>query len=83
MKVELYERNLELGQRALELSKTKGYALVLERLVSKKEVLLKEALSSKNIEDLRYSKGFIDGLDFFVTQVEQMIRLGEQAKKAH
>lgn len=78
---QLKEKALEQGRLASELKGVQGYQLISEKMSSKKESLLIEALNSKTIENLRYNKGFIDGLSFFTDTVEQLIRRGEAAKK--
>lgn len=81
MKDILKEKIFEEGRLAQELAETQGYKLISEKMRNKKELVSKEALNSKTIEELRYNKGFLDGLEFFGQTVEQMIQRRDVQKK--
>jgi hypothetical protein len=81
MKSALVEKNLYKGRLANELVDSEGYKLVHKRLTEKKEQLLKEALDSETIGDLKYNKGFLNGLEFFESTVEQWIQRAEAQRK--
>ena len=81
MKPELKEKVLHSGTYAVELKNSEGYKLIHKKLVKKKEQVLKEALDSKTIEDLRYNRGLLKGLDFFESEIEQMIHRAEVQRK--
>jgi hypothetical protein len=82
MKPELLDKILYNGRLADELKRSEGYQLIHKKLVAKREQVLKEALDSKTIDELRYNRGFLLGLDFFESTVEQLIqRANTQGKR--
>jgi predicted nucleic acid-binding protein len=81
MKQSLVEKNLHRGRLVEELVASEVYKLIHERLVLKKEQATTEALGSKTIEDLRYNRGLIDGLDFFEDIVSQWRKRAETQRK--
>lgn len=83
MKAILAAKIVQNGIIANELLRSEAYRAVLEKQREKEEQVRKDALSSKTIEDLRYWKGFLDGLDFFEATVDQMSQRAETLKKKH
>lgn len=83
MKNSLKEKIRNQGRLAEELVNTEGFKLISKKIAEKRSFLLQEALTAETIEHLKYTKGFIDGLDFFKLQVEQMIQRRENLKKAN
>ena len=81
MKAGLQERILRNGNLARELKECEGYRLVLQKLADKLEKARNDGLSSETIQDLKYNKGLIDGLQFFESFVEQTIRQAEVQRK--
>jgi len=81
MKDALKERIIEEGRLTDELVRTQGYKLISEKISNKKELMLKEALNSKTIDELRYNRGFLDGLDFFGLTIKQLTDRRDVQKK--
>lgn len=81
MKDTLKEKIFEEGRLADELVRTQGYELISEKINNKKELMLKEALNSKTIDELRYNRGFLDGLDFFGITIQQLTARRDAQKK--
>lgn len=81
MKAILAEKIVQNGIIANELLRSEAYKAVLSKLQEKKELVRSDALNSKTIEDLRYWKGFLDGLDFFEATVDQMSQRAETLRK--
>ena len=74
MTPKLKDKKLYNSRLARELVESEGYKQLQQRAGEKKEQVLKEALDSKSIDDLRYNKGFLDGLEFLDSIVGQWIR---------
>jgi hypothetical protein len=81
MKPELRERNSRNGSLAEELKNSEGYKLIHQRSVEKREHVLKEALDSKTIEELRYNRGLLEGLEFFEGEIELLIHRATTQRK--
>ena len=81
MKDKLKDKIITEGTLAEELVKTEGYQYIAKTMTEKRELLLKEALDSKSLEELGYARGFYEGLGFFENSVVTMIRQRENLKK--
>lgn len=81
MKNTLIDKITAEGALAEELVKTEGYQYIAKTMAEKRELLLKEALNSKSLEELGYARGFYEGLGFFENSVRTMIRQRENLKK--
>ncbi|OQB05410.1 MAG: hypothetical protein BWY19_01049 [bacterium ADurb.Bin212] len=81
MKDKLKDKIITEGTLAEELVKTEGYQYIAKTMTEKRELLLKEALNSKSLEELGYARGFYEGLGFFENSVVTMIRQRENLKK--
>jgi methylphosphotriester-DNA--protein-cysteine methyltransferase len=81
MKESLKDKIVHNGRIAQELLRSEQFLAIQEMAEAKKEALLKEVLSSTDIGDVRYKAGFIEGLDFFKSTVDQMSHRYEVLKK--
>ncbi len=81
MKNSLKNKIQEQGRLADELVKTEGYKFISKKMDTKIELMLKEALNSETIENLKYAKGVIDGLSYFKDTLETMISKREALKR--
>lgn len=77
MKPELKDKKIHQYKAALELLDNESFAILRERMGDRKGAMLKEALSANTIEDLKYSKGFLDGISYLDSLIEQWIRQGK------
>ena len=83
MKAILAEKIVSNGIVANELQRNEAYKAVLLKLLEKKELVRLDAINSETIADLRYCKGFLDGLEFFEATVGQMSQRAETLRKKH
>ena len=81
MKAILAEKIVQNGIIANELLRSEAYKAVLQKQHEKEELVRTDALSSKTIEDLRYWKGFLDGLKYFESLVGQKRQKAETLRK--
>jgi hypothetical protein len=83
MKDSLKEKISDQGRLADELVNTQGYELISKKMTQRAEGLLQEALNAETIGELKYAKGFIDGVSYFRAEIETMISRRETLKKKH
>lgn len=81
MKESLVERTIRNGRLADELGRSEGFQELLKKASEKREQLLKEAIGSKTLDELRFKAGFVEGLDFLIKLTGQWSQRAKKLRK--